>query len=332
MVSRMKPFLEDQEECFHAYAPNFTIINAQVTGQLVRDVDRPIYVTGKGYNTNEALVRLYGEAAERVSLFSPHANETWEAFDPLTDARQRIKPREVFGDQWHPSSHGCASHNRAELSQIYAIEELLERRAVQDWWEHKGDMHPIDFDDAFKAQLEKQVVWSRRDSQVYRNTVFLSMTDMRFTKVIAAVSHDADFDQIAIAFAAGANTGKVCQRALEELLQVELNTRRLEVTLAKTDQAVLPRDLSEQRDLQKELRSRLSRHLETPEISVHMTLPDPTYTNTLEILNELSRAGSPVLLVDMTHPEIGIPTTRAIFKDAAQNPFVTYCAQDRTPL
>jgi|GEM_PF-3386084 len=332
MVSRMEPFLDDQETCSHAYAPNFTIINARVTGPLVSHLDRPVDVTGKGHHSEDVLAKLYGEAAERVSLLAPDANEEWTALDPLTDLRRHIRPLEFFGDRWRVNSHGCAAHNRSEVSRLLAVEELLERRAVQDWWEGRCEMRPIEFDSDFEHKLEKLVEWSRRDAPVYRKTAFFSITDTPFTKVVAAVSHDAHFDQIAVAFAAGGNTGKVCQKALEELLQVELNTRRLDVARTNTPVDDLPQSLRDIRDQQDEFKSRLTPLFQTPDPPARIRLPDQSYTNSNEILDALASAGCPVLLIDMTHPKIGIPTTRAIFSDPDQNPFARYSAKDRIPL
>ncbi len=332
MVSRMQRHLSGLRQFTNPYAPNHFIFGAQVVGDLVAHLENPLYVMGKGHNRTNAEIRLCGEAAERVSLLAPETNVRWRAHDPVSENYTDIIPRDFFGAGWKPRSHGCATHNLAKTANLLAIKELLERRTIQDWWEGNCELHLLDEKSSRFETFSQYVSEARTGALEHRETKFCELPNEHNIAVAAAISHDKDFDQIAIAFAAGANLPAVFRRAFEELITVELETSDLVRAHLDGDEIEKSSNRYLVRERQRVLKSRLTDELASCKTVTSENLQTRYYSSALELHHVLNERNQSVWLVDITHPKIGIPTTRAIFSRAEENPFLFTGEMDVLPL
>ena len=230
----------------------------------------------------------------------------------------------------------CLGNQQADGAVVFFthsnFRERRMQRRFQDWWEGKSKLLFTQTGSELDDQINSFVKRARTGARVARETRFCTLSSLPFITVAAAISHDGDLDQFAIAFAAGTNLPQVCGRAFEELLQVELNTRRLEVPQINSENTEYNSELKFLRRQQTEVKRRVIDDWDEAKTITGIQSQEYSYSNSKEILRLLKDCDRQVLLIDMTHPEIGIPTTRAIFSEANENPFFNYSPADMSPL
>ncbi len=324
MVSRIRPHLFEEKRIHSPYAPVFRIVVAEVRGSLVEHLPNPIEAMGKGLSDEVALTRLYGEAVERVSISARGANGLWRAYDPLTDETREIVPDTFFTPPWYLRSHGCACHNLRETAVLGALAELWERRAVQDWWEGGRRLLRLTPSAPLYGPLMAQVSKLRLGASFARSTQFCLIEGPYPFNVAVAISSDLDETRFAIAFEAGSGPlAPLFLRAFEELLSVEFSVAKLAGAPDDARPFEVGSDLDRIERMQAVLGDRLQRDLDAAGILTRERLTGRREDVSLgHKLTQSRDIRSTVLLIDLTHQAIGIPTIRAIFEDANENPFI----------
>lgn len=320
MVTRILPALCDIRLFKSPYASEFCFIGARVSGALVSHLKAPLYVMGKGQTEKQAQIRLCGEAIERLSIQAEGANTVWKGQDPLGGHDQTVSPKDYFGTSGRLQTHGCACHNLLGTANLVAVAELWERRAVQLWWAGACTLRPLTAEHPLHADLTAHADLLRGKPVEWRETVFCLIEGDLPIDVAVALSWDKAGGQMAIGFAAGCSGRKpLFQRAFEELLSVELEVADL--FRAHLDGDLIQPDSNRHKVAERQvaLQARLPDELANARPLTPRS--GSTETNLDTVLKSSEKLGARVLLVDMTHQSIGVPTVRAIFENPKLSPF-----------
>lgn len=300
------------------YAPNFIVRAANFRPEVLADYPAVPNALGKGFSEEVARVRMWGEAAERISVRMASSESAWPALFSPPSEPQHINVSEVF-PKAHPRSHGCAAHNQISQAATAALFELWERRLVSGWWQGDYGVQRVPAEAAEARALEAFTAFARTGAIVARTTEFYVIDGLSPVVVTLALSFDHQRSQMAVGFAAGSTLMTTLKRAFEELLVAELEVSDLHGGTLKGEAITpgSPRDTVAQR--QKALRSRF----ETPSLANPFTAlePVPSATSVAELLSESEALGATVLVADMTSAEIGIPVCRAMFRTPEFNEF-----------
>lgn len=317
----MLPHLEAIREFRSPYAPGLTVLAARLSEEMVGHMARPVYVSGKGRQYKNAQHRLFGEAAERASIFGPKANDCWTATDPLSGSDRIISPMDAYGSDWRPTSHGCAAHNYREVAELASMAELWERRLVADWWQGHADLHHISARALEVSGILDCASALRRGAMSARDTEFFLIGSADVLFVAAAVSHDGSFEQMAIGFAAAADPYSALSRSFLEVLTVELETADLVRARLDNEPLISGSDRDRVARLQSALRAPVLAALSDGPGVEPAKFGTPKCAGSHDIATAAAAQGQRMLLVDMTLDSIGIPTCRAIFEDPSLMPF-----------
>jgi ribosomal protein S12 methylthiotransferase accessory factor YcaO len=305
------------------YAPSIWLLGARLVPDERRVLDQPIYVLGKGVNEQTALMRLYGEAAERDTLYQRKDDDTCQQIDidlqglgcvPAADVR--LGCRDGAGGRL--GSNGCSAHNLMERAIHLAVAELIERKAVWQWWRGRVPAGRIDPMSLGLDGLAQEVSAARRGAVAPRETRFFLLRGSGPFQVVMARSTAPDGSEPAIAFAAALDVQRAAVSAFLELLSVELETADLHG--ARLRQEGFTRDSA--RGLvaaRQEALSGSHASLFSAPDDVHHG-QDASHWTLEQILSWYAENGEAILLFDLTRSDINLPTCRACFADRALQP------------
>ncbi|MCA0869668.1 YcaO-like family protein [Seohaeicola saemankumensis] len=320
VVFRMKERVKAIRAFRNPYAPGVHVVAAQLRPHGDRVDPRPVFVAGKGYCEADAMTRMLGEAAERDAVLKRLGDET----RPLMNARGRtigtVAASRVLqqGSARDPGSHGCSTHNQMHRAITTAVNELIERRAVMLWWHGGIGAARLPADLLAELRISSRLRDMRDGALEVRQTDLFRLEYPGPVHVIAARSRDLQGAQTAVAFAAGTDIALTADRALLELLSVEVETSDL-AHARQTGQTVA-------RDSARGLVAARQAAFETTHRDLFgdgpARFPEPPETGlSIDAILDIYRdRGEEILLADLTRPEIGLPTCRAYFRETALQP------------
>ena len=320
MVFRMAKRVLDLKKLASPYSPPLRVIVGRLYLEGKPANNDTMYVAGKGLSDNEALVRLYGEAAERSSTLYKSDDGIRILMDETGSRSGSIPATKILmGEEITDlDSSGCATHNLMGLAIFNAVCELFERRAVYLWWYRSTSAKRLPETHPIIPELSKYVRAARTGALVHRETDFFLLTYDQLVHVVVARSASLDGTEVAIAFAANPNLQNAAKRAFLELLSVELETSDLQYArLTGT-----PYGRHSNRGLVAARQEAL--------LTTHLDLFDVESSDGLELdfgeqniggmLSHSAAIGETILLADLTRLEISLPTCRAFFQDIDKQP------------
>ena len=202
-------------------------------------------------------------------------------------------------------TNGTAAGETLEGATVSAFLELVERDATAVWWH--GQHHRPSLDISNLIIPEHFQEWLSSRSRLYQ---VLDLTHDLDIPVFAAVSSEVDGKFIALGISADFDPATALLSALTEMCQMEFN-----LSMAKDNPAMITgTPLGKWVD---EVSLLTAAHLQPSSIEAATTCKVPSVVaNSHEQMNWIKDVckghGLEAFIVDMTRPEIGIPTVRVL--------------------
>ncbi|MEP2717122.1 YcaO-like family protein, partial [Pseudophaeobacter sp.] len=215
-------------------------------------------------------------------------------------------------------SHGCSAHNLMRQAILGATLELIERRAVVLWWQGKLPASRLPEDLLASLKVTSLLDAARAGAKECRDTTLFYLNYPGPVLVVAASSCDQEGSQIALAFAAGLELAATAQRAVLEVLSVEVETTDL--AYARHSGAAV------ERQSRRGLVAARQRAFETSHRDLLPSKPDGSLgsfdpkISIADLLGSYAARGETILLADLTRADIGLPTCRAFFENRDLQP------------
>ncbi len=211
-----------------------------------------------------------------------------------------------------PLSIGCAAGPTPEAAALHALLELVERDAAALWWRGGQRGRPVALEDP-AAEAAMPLIAALRQGERGRRSWLLDLTGEFGVPVIAALSTAVTGDGFCCGLAARPSRAAAARAALLEMAQMEMAHAVVLAKQAEAGPAALnPHD-----------RAVLARfHGITAEgcALLHPAgpaapgpdLPSDPATAMALLVGRLGAAGLPVLALDLTRPELGLPVIRIL--------------------
>ncbi len=222
----------------------------------------------------------------------------------------RRQPPE-FAPPW-PLSIGCAAGPTREAAALHALLELIERDAAALWWRGGRRGRPLALEDPAMAAAAALIPRLRRGEAVRRSRL-LDLTPDLGVPVIAALSTGPEGQGFCCGLAARTSRAAAARAAVLEMAQMEMAHA---VVLAKQEEAGPAALNAHDRTL-------LARYhgivvggcaLLDPEgpAMPGPDLPADPAAAMAVLIGRLGSQGLPVLALDLTRPELGLPAIRIL--------------------
>lgn len=320
MVTRMEYRIDDLRHFQSPYAPRLRLIGAKLRPAPDQVFLGSASLFGKGSSLTIALNRLFGEAAERDAMLLRHGDTECAVFDQDLGKLGKIPAAKVReqNEAKGLGSTGCAAHTVLQAAAENAVCELIERFAVDLWWQGQGELVRLGSGWTEFESFKAYVVHLRREALAPRQTDVYSLGAFGPVQTVMARSCDPDGSQIAIAFAAGRRLEQTARRAVLELASVELETSEL--------RASRQMDVPIERETTLGLIAARQKALAGSHASLFAACgapipPDVEAPRTVSALMVgLSDVNLDIRLVDLTRAETGLPACRAMFLDHSLQP------------
>ncbi len=221
------------------------------------------------------------------------------------------RPEPEFAPPW-PLSIGCAAGPTPEAAALHALLELIERDAAALWGRGGRRGRPVALEDPAMAAAAALIA-RLRQGEAARRSWLLDLTTDLGVPVIAALSTGPEGEGFCCGLAARASRAAAARAAILEMAQMEMAHA---VVLAKREEAGSAA-------LNAHDRSLLARYhgiaasrcaLLHPEGSAASgpDLPADPSAAMAVLVGRLGAQGLPVLALDLTRPELGLPAIRLI--------------------
>ncbi|WP_043337231.1 YcaO-like family protein [Belnapia moabensis] len=221
------------------------------------------------------------------------------------------RPRPEFAPPW-PLSIGCAAGPTPEAAALHALLELIERDAAALWWRGGRRGRPVALEDP-AMDAATSLIAQLRLGKARRRSWLLDLTTDLGVPVIAALSTGPEGKGFCCGLAARASRAGAARAAILEMAQMEMAHA---VVLAKQGEAG-PAALNAHD------RALLARYhgiragscaLLHPEGAVdpRPDLPADPAAAMAVLTGRLGARGLPVLALDLTRPEWGLPAIRIV--------------------
>ena len=209
-------------------------------------------------------------------------------------------------------SNGCSAGRTIESAQYNAMMEVIERDAVAHWWYGQQPPSLLTIDHQADPGMADWLADLRQSSQ--RAHWFLELPSDTGVPVVAALSCREGGDAVIGGYAADLDPAEALRKAFLEMCQMELAHDLVELKINQRGEEAI-----NEVDKQHLARSKqLNKH------HYRQFSPEPENTVVLQsrclggdgqlatVLNLLHNAGFHALFLDMTRPEIGIPSVRVL--------------------
>jgi ribosomal protein S12 methylthiotransferase accessory factor len=262
------------------------------------------------YSERERWNEEYGWHDWRPPGADPREPIDWMEAEDASSGRRKLVPADaVLIGRREPGdgsavaiadSNGCASGETLDAAKRRAILELIERDAVGLWWYGAGSSSARAMAELCESRTLIDYIQNRK-----RHTRLLEITRDLPGHVFAAVTFEHDGRHLAIGSAASFEPGEAAQSAIVEALQMELS---LEIARGNPDCSPAWRKWLSDVDIS------------TPPLSAIDEASAAPYrpsgpTPLSKCLDVMAKVGISIYCVDLTRPELGIPTVRALSSD-----------------
>lgn len=249
--------------------------------------------------------------------FSDDAKIDWTPLWSLTQEKEKYLPSaycyygypyERGGNFFHGDSNGCAAGNTLEEAILQGFFELVERDAVALWWYNRVQRPQVDlssFKDPFFERIREQYA-----TKLNRKIWVLDLTSDLKIPTFAALSCDFSGKDILMGFGTHFNPKIALERSLTEMNQLLDYFKTLkESTYLDTDAQIVKRWYD-------------TATVETEPYltsSEFKTAADYSFVEREDLLEDILECrrrveskGMEMLVLDQTHPDIGLKVVRVV--------------------
>jgi ribosomal protein S12 methylthiotransferase accessory factor len=216
-----------------------------------------------------------------------------------------------FAPPW-PLSIGCAAGPTREAAALHALLELVERDAAALWWRGGRRGRPVALEDPAMAAAAALVA-RLRQGEAGRQSWLLDLTTDLGIPVIAALSTGAEGEGFCCGLAARTSRAAAARAAILEMAQMEMAHAVVLAKQAESGPAALNAHdralLARYRGIATGRCALL--HPEGPAAPGPDLPADPAAAMAVAI-GRLGARGLPVLALDLTRPELGLPAIRLV--------------------
>ncbi|WP_043364748.1 YcaO-like family protein [Belnapia sp. F-4-1] len=221
------------------------------------------------------------------------------------------RPQPAFPPPW-PLSIGCAAGPTPEAAALHALLELVERDAAALWWRGGQRGRPVALEDPAMA-VAAPLLARLRGGEARRQSWLLDLTTDLGVPVIAALSTGPEGEGFCCGLAARTSRAAAARAAILEMAQMEMAHA---VVLAKQEEAGPGALNAHDRALLRRyhgIRAEGCALLHPAGAAAPGAgLPADPAAAMAVLIGRLGARGLPVLALDLTRPELGLPAMRLV--------------------
>ncbi|MEM7529836.1 MAG: YcaO-like family protein [Pseudomonadota bacterium] len=267
-------------------------------------------VSGRGPTAEAATLSCLGEAAELLSARRREPDRRFPARDALSGSATLVEADAVtiadLACIEDPGTEGLGAGESLAEAELKAVLERIERHHAALWWTGRGHAERLSMGWLARAGLLGEIEAARRGAIEPRVTEALVIGRAGPASSVVAVSRRPDGRRPVLGIAAGLGAAEAARSAVSELFQMELALVIAEHVADHGDpgqhRAILDRAMA--------LEGPMASLLDGPEAEPQPEA-EPEDTPGAALEDAVRALGQPVLLVDLTRVDIGVPVARA---------------------